>query len=169
MKKIFFTLLVLCLFSVNAQETTKTPKHEIKINALYAIMGMPEFGYEYLLNDESTIGIDVLFSTEDWDMNFALTPHYRFFFGEKIASGFFTEIFGMLNSTETERYSYMGSDDYYTSNTETDFALGFAVGAKFVTKKSWTFEIFGGIGRNLLNSDSQDFVPRGGISIGKRF
>jgi len=55
---------------------------------------MPEIGYEYILNEESSVGADILFSIEkDYDFKFALTPYYRFFFGEKRAAGFFVEGF----------------------------------------------------------------------------
>lgn len=169
MKRITFTLLFLCALGLTAQETKKTTKHEIKINALYTLIGIPEFGYEYIINEESTAGVDILFSSEDIELKFAITPHYRFYFGRKPAAGFFTEVFGMLNVTEKDRYYDYGSNYKYTPENITDVALGFAVGAKFLTKKEWTFEISGGLGRNLINNDSQDFVPRGGFSIGKRF
>jgi len=159
---------------MNAQETKKSGKHEIKINALYTLIGIPEIGYEYIINEESSMGVDLLFSSEeDINLKFALTPHYRFYFGNKPATGFFTEVFGMINSTEQEEYYYSdvlpGQGIRYTEKNDTDFALGFAIGGKFLTKKGWTFELSGGIGRNILNTDSEDFVPRGGLSIGKRF
>lgn len=170
MRKITFTLLMLCVFGANAQETKKTTRHEIKINALYTVIGIPEFGYEYIISEESSAGVDILFSSEeDLNFKFAITPHYRFYFGKKPATGFFTEVFGMLNVSESDHYYYDNSSFNNSSETNTDFALGFAVGAKFLTNKEWTFEISGGVGRNLLNNDSNDFVPRGGLSIGKRF
>jgi len=161
---------MLCVFGAFAQETEKTAKHELKINALYTLIGIPEIGYEYIINEESSAGVDILFSSEkDIDIKFAITPHYRFYFGRKPATGFFTEVFGMLNVVETDRYYYYGSNYNYSSENNTDVALGFAVGGKFLTNKGWVFQISGGVGRNLLNKDSQDFVPRGGVSIGKRF
>lgn len=165
---------MLCVFGVNAQETEKIMRHEIKINALYTLIGIPEIGYEYILNKESSIGIDLLFSgEEDINLKFALTPHYRFYFGKKPAAGFFTEIFGMINSSKEEQHYYSdiapGQGIYYSNKTHTDVALGFALGSKIITDKGWIFEIYGGLGRNLLNNDSNDFVPRGGLSIGKRF
>ncbi|MBL4745421.1 MAG: DUF3575 domain-containing protein [Flavobacteriaceae bacterium] len=169
MRKITFTLLMLCVFGATAQETEKIARHEIKINALYTLIGIPEFGYEYILSKESSVGVDILFSSEDIDLKFAITPHYRFYFGRKPATGFFTEVFGMLNVSEIDSYYDYGSSYKNASETSTDFALGFAVGAKFLTNKGWTFEISAGLGRNLLNQGSNDFVPRGGLSIGKRF
>jgi hypothetical protein len=59
--------------------------------------------------------------------------------------------------------------------TETDFALGVSVGGKFVIKSGFTAEIYLGVGRNLINDESENFyiennvITRGGISLGYRF
>ncbi len=167
MKKIMLATLLVCLSlqSYSQEDKTQTSKHEIKLNALLTLLGVPEVSYEYLLNEESSVGLSVLFSAEDnYNIDFALTPYYRFYFGKKPASGFFVEGFGMLNIGDTDSY-----DVGFSQPTETDFALGLAIGAKFLTKKELIFEIYGGAGRNLFNSNSFDGVPRFGLSIGKRF
>ncbi|SNR56425.1 Protein of unknown function [Lutibacter agarilyticus] len=168
MKKIILSICLVFLFlNANSQEDEKIPKHEIKLNAAYLLAGIPEIGYAHLINEESSIGIDLLFNiVGDVELKFALTPYYRFYFGNDIANGFFVEGFGMLNTIETETYNGF---DVYDYTDETDFALGFSLGGKFVTNNNFTFEIYGGIGRNLLNTDSVDFVPRLGVTIGKRF
>ena len=56
----------------------------------------------------------------------------------------------------------------------TEFSLGVSVGGKWVTKSGFVAEIFGGIGRNILNNSDDSYDPievagRVGISIGKRF
>ena len=75
-------------------------------------------------------------------------------------------------------YNDYNSDSYnYDSKNITEFSLGISVGGKWVTKSGFVTEIFGGIGRNLLNSNNYDddgFDPiniagRIGVSIGKRF
>lgn len=168
MKKLFlsFTLILVC-FNAISQEEEKFPKHEIKLNAAYLLAGIPEIGYAQLLSEESSIGIDLLFNiVGDVELKFALTPYYRFYFGNDIAKGFFVEGFGMLNTIETETYNGF---DVYDYTDETDFALGFSLGGKFVTNNNFTFEIYGGVGRNLFNTKSDDFVPRLGVTIGKRF
>ena len=179
MKKLLFIPAILFIaFQTIAQENNSSDgktiskdktwsNNEIKLNALYFIIGIPEFGYEYLINEESGIGINILFSIADEsDFKFALTPYYRFYFGQKRAAGFFAEGFGMLNSNDVTNY-----DGQYDVETETDIALGFAVGGKFITNSGFIFEIYGGIGRNLIrkNNYSQEFVPRSGITLGKRF
>jgi hypothetical protein len=129
-----------------------------------------------LINEESSVGADILFSVDnDIDFLFAFTPYYRFYFGKKPAAGFFVEGFGMLNITESDEYYYY-EDDYYGSRSydekDTNFALGVSVGAKFLTSKGFVFEFYGGVGRNLFETNSYDdyeFVPRFGITLGKRF
>lgn len=167
MKKIILAALLVCisLQSYSQEEKTQPKKHEIKLNALMTLFGVPEISYEYLLNEESSMGLSVLFSLEDnYQLDFALTPYYRFFFGKKPASGFFVEGFGMLNIGDADSY-----DGGSSQPNETDVALGISIGTKLLTKSGFIFEIYGGAGRNLFNDNSFDAVPRFGISFGKRF
>tara|TARA_B100000787_G_scaffold47049_1_gene33785 strand:- start:28132 stop:28686 length:555 start_codon:yes stop_codon:yes gene_type:complete len=161
-----------------AQNTEK--KNEITLNALTLVAsGWIDVSYEYLINNESSFGVDLQFGFDENNnvdnyRNFSITPNYRVYFSNKYAKGFFIEGFGMLH-----RYKDYFSDDigYNNNKTEqTEFSLGISVGGKWVTKSGFVTEIFGGIGRNLLNSndDDDDFDPtnvagRIGISIGKRF
>lgn len=165
--------LFVFLFSISlfAQEASSPKKNEIKLNAVYLIAGIPEIGYEYLANEESSFGIDVLFAIEkDIDLRFAATPYYRLYFGKKPNAGFFAEGFGMLNvSQDYDVYYYDGFDVVQDTKDQTDFALGVAVGGKFTTKQSWIFEFYGGVGRNLFNEYSVQAVPRFGLTFGKRF
>lgn len=185
-------ILLLLLLTINfcsysqEKEPVSFNKNEIKLNALMLIAGAFEVTYEHLLNDESGVGVSVFASFDkDFDTKFSLTPYYRFYFGKKPASGFFMEGFGMLNSYERQ------GDDNYDYNTGaigngvpdkriTDFALGFGLGSKWVTKRGFMFEINGGVGRNLFNSSNDDnggynddeeyqIVGRIGFSIGYRF
>ena len=145
------------------------------INTLYVLGGIPEVSYSYIINEESTFGVDILISTkDDLEPFFALTPHYRFYFGKKRAAGFFAETFAMLNVTEGvvyDVYEIFSPDNYVIPepDRETDVALGISIGGKFVTSKNFIFEIYGGVGRNLFNDRSLEFIPRLGISFGKRF
>jgi hypothetical protein len=176
MKKL---LVLLCLsaftFGYSQEKTTVDfPKNEIKGNALFLVAGAVEVTYERLLNEESGIGVSLFVPyVNDVSQNFNLTTYYRFYFGKKPAAGFFVEGFGMLNS-------YSENYDMYDSNfnvvkidgeNTTDFALGFGLGGKWVTKRGFVFEINGGVGRNLFNSNDADYeiVGRGGITLGYRF
>jgi hypothetical protein len=178
MKKMKKLLVLLCLslFTFGySQETQKVdfPKNEIKGNALMLVAGAFEVTYERILNEESAVGVSLFVPYDnEIDVNFSLTPYYRFYFGKKPAAGFFVEGFGMLNSYDDSIYK--GQNNYtsiYEDVTRTDFALGFGLGAKWITRKGFVFEINGGVGRNLFNSSDTDFefVGRGGITLGYRF
>jgi len=171
-------LLILICFAVltigYSQETEKIdfPKNEIKGNALFLVAGALEVTYEHLLNEESGVGVSLFVPYEnEINVNFSLTPYYRFYFGKKPAAGFFVEGFGMLNSYDDSIYTPETNYSSYDDVTRTDFALGFGLGAKWVTQKGFVFEINGGVGRNLFNSSDTDFeiVGRGGITLGYRF
>ncbi|WP_281297969.1 DUF3575 domain-containing protein [Flavobacterium limnophilum] len=174
MKKI---LIVLCssIFTFGySQEEKKVDfkKNEIKGNALFLVAGALEVTYERLLNEESGVGVSLFVPYEnEIDVNFSLTPYYRFYFGKKPAAGFFVEGFGMLNSYDDSIYNEANNYSSFNDVTRTDFALGFGLGAKWVTQKGFVFEINGGVGRNLFNSSDSDFeiVGRGGITLGYRF
>lgn len=141
---------------------------ELKLNALFLVIGALELEYEYILNEESTVGVSVFLPIdEDIDINYYISPYYRWYFGKKRAGGFFVEGFGMLNSVENENYMF----DDITFETKTDFAIGVGLGAKFITKRNFVAEIYGGIGRNLFNTDGDsdfEIIGKGGIKIGLR-
>ena len=173
MKNIIIVLGLFLFTFGYSQDKITFPKKEIKINAPFLVAGAFEVTYERLLNEESGFGASVFIAiTDDFDTKFALTPFYRLYFGKKHAAGFFIEGFGMLNSYEDTFYTY--DDNYYVSTegsvSRTDFALGFGLGSKWVTKRGFIFEINAGVGRNLFNSSDTDheIVGRGGITIGYR-
>ena len=178
MRKLF---VVLCFSSFlfgfsQEKETVDFKRNELKGNALLLVIGAGEFTYERLLDEESGVGVSLFFNYDDqFYTKFSLTPFYRFYFSKKPAAGFFVEGFGMLNSYDSYVYNNNSYDPYnsYNSNieTRTDFALGFGLGSKWITKKGFLFEINAGVGRNLFNSGDTDneIVGRGGITLGYRF
>ncbi len=176
MKKL---LVLLCLSALTfgySQDEKKVDfkKNEIKGNALFLVAGALEVTYERILTEESAFGASVFIAiTDDFDTNFALTPYYRFYFGKKPAAGFFVEGFGSLNSYDDSIYTGQDSsyNSYYKEVSRTDFALGFGLGSKWITKSGFLFEINAGVGRNLFNSSDTDYeiVGRGGITLGYRF
>ena len=185
MKKIITITLLFIAASAFAQEVIKKEKsHEIKINAFNTIIFKSiDLSYEYLINDESSVGVSFLVNLNDensdgpnYNETFALTTYYRHFFSRKYAWGFFMEAFGMYNTQESDNYDYYYEDVNYISSHsvhKTDnFALGISIGAKFVSQKGFVFEFFAGVGRNLFTSDSSnnyELVPRLGTSFGYRF
>jgi len=175
--------LLFVAFLGNSQEQEVAPfgKNEIKLNMFYFVIGATEISYERNLSEDSSIGIAVLIPTSEearLDINYALTPYYRLFFDNKPAQGFFFEGFGMLNSTKEYQYIYYEDvpNGNYTSTEErknvVDFALGIAIGGKFVLREKIVAEVTGGIGRNLIQSNEYRYtavVPRFNIAIGYRF
>ncbi|SFZ89604.1 hypothetical protein SAMN05428642_101444 [Flaviramulus basaltis] len=166
------------LFSQEVSTDNATEdKNELKIN-MTNLIGFKwlDVGYEYILNEESSIGIGILTKIgsdrDDSDgldeyRTFSLTPYYRHFFSKKYAQGFFVEGFAMLHSGEDEFYNN-NSGSYYDEKY-TDLAIGVSGGAKFVTKRGFIAEIYLGIGRDMLDQSDIEVVGRGGIALGFRF
>ncbi len=184
MKKIrlLFGLLFLSLGCINAQDSInlKINKNEVKWNLLNLVaFKYLDASYERIIDEESSFGVAGLinlgeeYDTYDYLREFSITPYYRRYFSKGYAKGFFVEGFGMLNQHADEISSnFDETTQDFTYNTEkyTDFAIGVSVGGKFISKRGFVAEVYGGIGRNLLNSDNPvDVVGRGGISLGFRF
>lgn len=182
MKKI--TLIIVLAFTTiavaqekeerNPQDVNK--KHEVKMNiSNVLIFEWLDFSYEYLINEESSIGIGVLTSLNgDLDLKeyrkFSLTPYYRRYFSNKFARGFFVEGFGMLHSYSSDNNFYYYENTSNHSSNRTEFAMGISAGGKFISKNGFTAEIYLGIGRNIGgDNNSLEAVGRGGISLGYRF
>ena len=182
MKKALLVLLAGLFLSTstfsqeNEQDNENQNFNEVKLNALYLVLGAFEGSYEYLLNEESGVGISLFLPIDDDAVdaiNYYISPYYRFYFGNKYAAGFFLEGFGMLNSIKNDTYYFNnGTDPTFVEENITDFALGIGLGGKWVTARGLTGEINLGVGRNLFNTKEEydnDFVGKLGITIGYRF
>lgn len=181
MKKSLLTLFaIVCGFVANAQQDTTSLKstkingnNELKLNLIYTIAGFPELNYERILKDDMSVGLAVLVGLDnDVDYSFGVIPNFRIYFGNKKANGFFIE--GNAAVMSSNRYSYYyyydGVNDfsYYRDQKQTNFGLGAAAGAKFLTKNGFVGEVYLGAGR-LFGNSFFDAYARGGITIGKRF
>lgn len=186
MKKL--TLLGLLLASnfvalAQNSENTSTKKdalsgnNELKLNLVYAIAGFPELNYERIIKDDMSIGVAVLIGLEkNSEYSFGVIPNYRVYFGNKKANGFFIEANAAVISNRASYYDYHYSSyppghNPYTfreNRVDTNFGLGAAAGAKFLTKNGFIGEVLVGVGR-LFGSNSIDAYPRAGITVGKRF
>ena len=191
MKKttVILSLFILAnLFCLKAQKGLElTHRHELKLNLGSSVFfAFPEVSYEYLLNDDMSVGTSVGFGfdTKESDgYKFKVTPYLRWFFGDYSwfrstgmlypATGFFLEANGAVGSQDTYTYDY---SDYPTvstyDNTITTGGLGLAVGWKYLSRNNWVGEIYTGAGRNFNYVDEIDeskFYIRMGLSIGKRF
>lgn len=176
MKKIILLALLLVGSHTFSQvnETKLSKKNELKVNALFLVLGAVEVTYERLINEDSGIGVSLfVVNEEDFDTTFSLTPYYRAYFGKKPAAGFFVEGFSMISAGKNGsyyNYDYNTNTYYYVDGEKySDFALGFGLGSKWIHSRGFTFEINGGIGRNLFSSTSPEIVGRGGVTLGYRF
>ncbi|MEG0927533.1 MULTISPECIES: DUF3575 domain-containing protein [Chryseobacterium] len=180
MKKNFLLILFLFAFySVNAQKNeTKgdlsEKKNEIKLNLISPLSGAVEAGFERYLNKNSSLGISAFIvydNTREEDMNYFISPYYRYYFGKKFASGFFVEGFGMFTSIDGKKI-YAADHVTFTENKDVyDLALGAGLGYKLVTKKGFVFEANTAYGRLIFNADKTDHdqVIKLGLSVGYRF
>ena len=177
-KKLLQLIVLLAFYSVNAQsEANANPyqkNNEIKLNLLSPLSGAVEVGYERFLNKNSSLGISAFkvyeHSTND-DMNYYISPYYRYYFGKKYASGFFVEGFGMFTSIDGKKI-YAADNVTFTEGKDVyDLALGAGLGWKLVTKKGFTFEANTAYGRLIFNANKTDHdqVLKLGVSVGYRF
>lgn len=159
------------VYGQQEQSFSPTKKNEFKLNAAYLIAGVAELSYERLLNEESAIGVSFAFAVEEDEfLRLLITPYYRLYFGDKPTAGFFVEGFAMYNRLQDNDFFDIQLEGMVTEPPVQDsFALGFSVGGKFLSRKGFTAEVYGGIGRNFGNKDLFEFVPRVGITIGKQF
>lgn len=180
MKKNFLALIILCAFySLNAQEKTDNnpyqKNNEIKLNVISPLLfGAVEIGYERFLNKNSSLGISgfkVFDHSSNDDMNYYISPYYRYYFGEKYASGFFAEGFGMLTSIDGKKIYASDNVTFSEGKDVYDLALGAGLGWKLVNKKGFVFEADAAYGKLLFNADKTDhnIVAKFGLSIGYRF
>lgn len=179
MKKNFLLLIILFAFcSVNAQnETDANPyqkNNEIKLNLISPLFGAVEGGFERHLNKNSSLGISAFIvydNKENEDLNYYISPYYRYYFGKKYASGFFVEGFGAFTSIDGKKI-YAADNVTFTEKKDVyDVALGAGLGYKLVTKKGLVFEANAGYGKLLFNADKTDhnIVAKFGLSVGYRF
>jgi hypothetical protein len=180
-KAILLLLLCFVSFAIYGQERSTdsiadlyVKQNEIKLNGLMLLVGAFEASYERNISDDMSVGISFFtpYDTEnlDADINYYISPYYRVFFGKKYAAGFFVEGFGMLNSIDRELDSF-NTNGNRNKKAVTDFALGFGLGGKWVSRRGFVFELVGGIGRNLFENNFEDssIVGKFGFNLGYRF
>ncbi|MFK5890963.1 MAG: DUF3575 domain-containing protein [Flavobacteriaceae bacterium] len=169
--------IFLCFFTnflFSQENKTTLPTHELRLNLLYAAVGLPEISYEKIINNESSYGVSFAFSLDSYiDLNYIILPYYRHYFSKKRAAGFFMEANASLGSFKGSFYGYLSDDGrYYGSDVgnRTGAGLGFSIGQKFITKQNWTANITLGVSRNIVNNIFIDgSYPRIEIALGKRF
>ncbi len=192
MKNLLFSIILLSLtFGAVAQEIPFPKKFEVKLNTLnLLVFEYLEISSEYLIHEESAVGLSVLMNlnrdfTDNEDLffgrkrSFSISPYFRQYFSKSYASGFFLEAFGMLNGGSEYDYERViiqeaSGNRFSGENIKTfdytSFGFGLSIGGKWVSKRGFVFEIYSGLGRNLLGTElSSELITRGGIGIGYRF
>lgn len=173
----FYKLLIASLLVLNAgalysqNEADLSKRSEVKINGLYLLLGAFEVDYEYIINEESSFGVSLAYVyAEPTDWRWGITPHYRLFFGNQTALGFFVEGSGTILRYRDYDYIYDPTSMTGRSLVEDKVTagLGLAVGGKFKTSRDVVVEVYAGIGRIIGESTSATY-PRLGINFGKRF
>lgn len=188
MKKITILFAVLLISaSVFSQRRTKSfmgwhlakdapaKVNEVKLNLGTTIFALfPEVSYERIFNEDLSAGasVGVNLNSDDYPLDFAVTPYVRWFFGgnsanlQKYGAGFFIEANGSVFSTDTSRIDYDGNSVTATTDNQFGTGLGLALGWKYLSRNNWVGEFYVGGGRDFVNDGA---YPRMGISIGKRF
>lgn len=137
-------------------------RNEIKVNIPQSIYGVPELSYERILTKHSSVGLSVAYSvTKKTREQYFLLPHYRFYFGEQPASGFFIELGAMFWQTKNTWFS----------SKKKGFGGEMALGLKVRKIPNFPIELVVGFGRSYINNDIlwERFIPRLGLSIGRQF
>lgn len=160
---------------------------ELSLNAFNLVVFQSiDFTFEKYLDDESSYGFTAFINLLNEDRNtdgpyynesVSATAFYRLYFGDKPNSGFFAEGFSTLSRGVNDFYY-----DYdYIPCVECDYAynpiirkysalsLGLSIGSKWQVKKSLTYSIILGIGRNINADNAPAAIPRIGMSFGKKF
>ena len=143
--------------------------NEIKFNiGLFLATTTVEGSYEYFFSEDTSFGGTVYFDNDATDFNgdFGIGANFRAYFGYQPRSGFFAEAFGLYYTGEDDEQPVVPRDNEYST-----VALGLGLGNKWVTRSQrFSLEVFAGFGRNINPEDFQDdFMYRGGLSIGFRF
>ncbi len=173
-KKTFLIFLcVIMSIGILAQDKNGQNKanNEFKINMGSLLFEFPEISYEYIISEESAVGVSFAFPIDrDISYRFIVYPNYRLYFGKKRAAGFFIEGNAAIYSQQEQKSTFTISENANTNVKKMGFGMGLAIGGKFLTKNGFIGELYIGGGRNFMNTDYIDGgYPRIGISIGKRF
>lgn len=138
--------------------------NELKLNLAFITYGIPAISYERILNKSNSIGISFAYSlTDNQNERIFILPHYRFYFGEKEANGFFVELGAMLWQ--------VNFPDYHNIETTMGFGGEMAIGLKIRKIPNFPVELVAGFARSYINEDIlfTEYLPRFGLSIGRQF
>ena len=163
--------------------------HEIKVNLLSSTLLLhPEISYDYTFNTEISAGARTAFSFDAVGVpnaemgRFQLSPYVRWHFYKETRRsalrGFFVEAnmaytyYNGIGYNPNVYYDNEGKMGYEISDKESDgsgFGLGIGLGYKWITRRAWTFELGGIVGRNIVHPGPAVGYGNVVFSIGKRF
>ena len=187
---IFFLLFLTKSFAQTGtyeeeQSPLETNKNELSIGALNLVaFGALDLSYERITTPYSSWAVETFIlalnrDDEDvsgaYEKDFSVTGKYKYFFGDKTASGFYVNGLAMISTgeyRENNEYYYNSNDELVYSSPEqryTDLALGFGLGVKFASRQGFFADLSAGIGRNLLSSNSPTIVGQFNFNLGFRF
>lgn len=187
MRKLFIvSMLVLLSVAAFSQQRTRSffgwhlakdapaKLNEVKLNLGTTIFSLfPEITYEYILSEDLSLGASAGINLSDeYPLDFAITPYARWFFGgsslnlQKYGTGFFIELNGSVFSHKYDYYDYGGNNFNAYNRKETGAGLGLALGWKYLSQNNWVGELHLGGGRDFVNDSG---YPRIGLTLGKRF
>jgi len=151
----------------------KFGRHEVKLNLVnLIILENVELNYEYIAGEDFTVGLAANYWWEESsEFNFILFPNVRFYPSqEEAGTGFFTELSIPIFGYEDEDECFL-SNNFFTCSTENKVGIGVGVAAgyKLLSQKGFIGELFVGIGRSFNDEVRIDFIPRLGVTFGKRF
>ncbi len=147
------------------------PQAEVKLDIADAlVIRNLELSYENYISEETSLGISFQLNLAKqniafrYNENIMVTPYFRHYFTTYKKWNFFGEAFIGINSGKRESVKDSGDFDI----KYTDGAIGIAIGTKYSSTGGMVIDLYGGIGRNLFESNSRTLVPRIGLNIGFR-
>jgi len=184
MKKFLLIVVVLATFSSFAQDKT----NEIRLNAFSVIaFKQIDLTYEYIFSEESSVGLSVVLDLDKKNNNgffggnldYAITPYYRYQMPEGTLNGIFLEAFLSANGGVNKKdikdvpdfvaLKLIPDIDGKVYPEYNDFAFGLGGGYKYISDGGFVAELYGGAGRNLSGSYAPAVFPRVNVSFGFRF
>jgi|GEM_PF-1126968 len=170
MKKLIIAALVLSGFSLKAQ-------HDISTDVLGFAFSKYGLGYEYLLNEQNSFGLNVNFTSKnmfsdmknqytalDGDLNYSemnIIPEYKSFLTpNKGNDGIYIGLYAKYRTSKSKDNSFIITDVtnanydalmpvYKTDVSTSGFALGAMAGYKWKTSGAMFLEVTAGIGKFL--------------------
>ena len=177
MKKILILGLMI-LFSVGAYSQYK---HEIKYNFLNTIvMGSAEIGYEYFLDQDQSLGLDVLIndrfsyfpengsSHKKFNTNSVMLSYNLYLSTMRNGSGYYLTPFVKYRFGDFQEQK----ENFIIKTDMNSFILGLGTGYKWNFKDKLAVGPFVNVGRNFSKEVNERFNAvevNAGISLGYRF